>query len=82
MLVGAQKLKQYLFDSNIRSAVFARSIGKFPSTICRITSGKNRPDIATAALIEEYTNGAVKTADWLVDARQKQDKSGGKVGRK
>jgi hypothetical protein len=68
MLVGAVKLRQYLDKHKIKSAIFARELGKFPSTIHRVLSGDNCPDLLTSTLIEEYTKGAVTRDDWLVTA--------------
>ena len=67
MRVGAVKLKKYLNGKGINDSTFAKMIGKFPSTICRILKGDNCPDIQTALLIEEKTGGKVKVGDWIVE---------------
>ena len=91
MTVGAIKLKKFLDTPQadgkpIKPSHFARDIGKFPSTIHRILDGQNCPDIQTATLIEEYTKGAVKIADWIEDIPVKRTRhaslTSGSINRK
>lgn len=76
MKLGAVKLRKFLDrqDPRKKPSHFARDIGTFPSTVHRILSGKNNPDLATATEIEVQTKGEVTRDDWLVDAPENKSK--------
>lgn len=86
MKVGAVRLKKYLLDNGIKESHFAKIIGVFPSTICRIIRGTNCPDIQTGILIETHTKGKIRIADWVADVPEmkssKAPQTSGKINRK
>jgi hypothetical protein len=73
MKLGAVKLQKFL-DKQIppkKPSHFAHEIGTYPSTIHRLLNGQNNPDLATATVIEEKTNGEVSCEDWLTESKKK-----------
>lgn len=61
----AMKLADFLKQRDITAQTFAERIGRYPSTVTRLLSGKHTPDAATMKAIIEATEGLVTPNDFF-----------------
>lgn len=64
-VVGMDKLKQYLSDTQTPQAAFAARVGVDQTTISRIARKRVAPSLELALRIKEATSGAVQPEDLL-----------------
>ena len=59
------KLSEYLTDHDISQNDFAEKIGTTQATVSRLVSGKVKPGLPLAVLIERETGGIVPPSSWV-----------------
>lgn len=63
-----KSLSEYLNTENVTQKEFADMIGVKQSMVSKLASGKTKPGLALAVLIERKTGGVVSPKCWLEDA--------------
>lgn len=64
-------LKLYLVKNKIRIQDFAEKLGCSRTHLSEVMSGKKKPSLTLAKLIQVYTNDEVKAEDVLAEYKEK-----------